>query len=210
MRKASTCFAVIVTALLWLSVSNPLKSESIVMDSANAQNGNYKETGQGKPLPLTYAEFTNKLISSTPIETPSSLLVTKVIRCVSDLGIPSDEAVCKFVLGNVFPSQFTVTVAGNKSAPSVFQGSINGTSVPIYPGNYTVSETLFDTRNIENLLGETTTGSVSTTALGDCNGQFDNMGNFQNATGTILNGDNQKCEIINTIEITAGETPQRP
>jgi len=191
-----------------LLISNPLKSENIVMNSANAQNGNYTEMGQAKPQ-LNYAESTNKLISSTPIETPS-LLVTKVIRCVSDLGIPSDEAVCKFVLGNVLPSQFTVTVAGNKSTPSVFQGSINGTSVSIYPGKYTVSENLFDTRNMENLLGETTTGSVSTTALGDCNGQFDYMGNFQNATGTIVSGDNQKCEIINTIEIKAGETPQRP
>jgi hypothetical protein len=103
-----------------------------------------------------------------------------------------------------------MTVTGNKSTPPSFQGSVNGTSVSIHPGNYTVTENLFDTRNIENLLGETTTGSVSTTALGDCIGQSNYMSAFQNATGTIASGDGQKCEIINTIEITSGETSQEP
>ncbi len=55
---------------------------------------------------------------------------------------------------------------------------------------------------------ETTTGSVSTTALGDCIGQSNYMGTFQNATGTIASGVGQKCEIINTIEITPEETFQ--
>ncbi len=103
-----------------------------------------------------------------------------------------------------------MTVTGNKSNPSVFQGSVNGTNVSLYSGNYTVTENFFDTRNIENLLGETTTGSVSTTALGDCIGLSNYRGAFQNATGTIVSGDGQRCEIINTIGITSGETSQEP
>jgi hypothetical protein len=195
MRNIASCFIVFViaTALFVLYSTN---LDRVVINSVNAQNGSFSEMGQTKS-----PQYDNG---------SSSLLVTKVVKCVSELGIPSDEAVCKFVLDNVLPSQFTITVTGNKSTSPTFQGSVNGTSVSIQPGNYTVTENLFDTRNIENLLGETTTGSVSTTALGECVGQSDYMGAFQNATGTIANGEGQKCEIINTIEITSGETSQEP
>ncbi len=195
MRNISSCFIVFMIAIA-LFVSYSTKSDSVVINPVNAQNGSLTEMEQTKS-----PQYDNG---------SSSLLVTKVVRCVSELGIPSDEAVCKFVLDNVLPSQFTMTVTGNKSTPSAFQGSFNGTSVSIHPGNYTVTENLFDTRNIENLLGEATTGSVSTTALGDCIGQSNYMGSFQNATGTIASGAGQKCEIINTIEITSGETSPEP
>ena len=190
MRNMASCLIVFVIATA-LFVSYSTKLDSIVINSVNAQNGSLSEMEQTK---------------SPQSDSGSSLLVTKVVRCISELGIPSDEAVCKFVLDNVLPSQFTMTVTENKSTPQTFQGSVNGTSVSIHPGNYTVTENLFDTRNIENLLGELTTGSVSTMALGDCIGQTNYMGAFQNATGTIASGDSQKCEIINTIEITSGET----
>ncbi len=195
MRNIASCFIIFVIATA-LFVSYSTKLDSVIINSVNAQNGSLSEMEQTKS-----PQYDNG---------SSSLLVTKVVRCVSELGIPSDEAVCKFVLDNVLPSQFTMTVTGNKSTPTTFQGSVNGTSVSIPPGNYTVTENLFDTRNIENLLGETTTGSVSTTALGDCIGQSNYMGAFQNATGTISSGDSQKCETINTIEITSGETSQEP
>ncbi len=189
-------------------ILNSLKSENAVLDSVKAQTGNQTEMEQTKS-PLKYKKPANELMSTESKES-AFLIVTKAVRCDSNLGIPSDEAVCKFVLDNVFPSQFTMTVIGNKSNPSVFQGSVNGTSVSVNSGNYTVSENLFDTRTVENLLGEATNGSVSTTALGDCIGQTNYMGAFQNATGTISSGDSQKCEIINTIEITSGETAQEP
>ena len=195
MRNIASCLIVFVIATA-LSVSYSTKLDSIVINSVNAQNGSLSEMEQTR--------------SPTYDNGSSSLLVSKVVRCTSELGIPSDEAVCKFVLDNVLPSQFTMTVTGNKSTPPTFQGSVNGTSVSIHPGNYTVTENLFDTRNIENLLGETTSGSVSTTALGDCIGQSNYMGAFQNATGTIASGDSKKCEIINTIEITSGEASQEP
>ena len=195
MRNIESCFIVFVIATA-LFVSYYTKLDSVVINSVNAQNGSLSEMEQTKS-----PQYDNG---------SSSLLVTKVVRCVSELGIPSDESVCKFVLDNVLPSQFTMTVTGNKSTPPAFQGSVNGTSVSIHPGNYTVTENLFDTRNIENLLGETTTGSVSTTALGDCVGQSDYMGIFQNASGTIASGESQKCEIINTIEMTSGEISLEP
>jgi hypothetical protein len=193
MKNISTCFIVFVIATA-LFVSYSTKSNSIVTNPVNAQNGSFAEMEQ-----TNSPQYDNG---------SSTLLVTKVVKCVSELGIPSDEAVCKFVLDNVTPGQFTMTVTGNKSTPPVFQGSANGTSVSIHPGNYTVAENLYDTRDIENLLGETTTGSVSTTASGECIGQSNYMGAFQNATGTIAGGVGQKCEIINTIEITSGETSQ--
>ncbi len=170
MRNTSSCFIVSVIAIA-LFVSYSTESGSVVMSPVNAQDGSLAEMEQTK---------------STRYDNGSaSLLVTKVVRCISELGIPSDEAVCKFVLDNVLPSQFTMTITGNKPSPPSFEGSVNGTIVSIHPGNYTVSENPFDTRNIENLLGETTTGSLSTTALGDCIGKSDYIGAFQNATGTI-------------------------
>ena len=191
MRNITLCYIVFVIAMP-LFVSHCTKSGSVTTNMVNAQNESFVALKQNK---------------STQYDNGSaSLLVTKVVGCVSELGIPSDEAVCRFVLDNVLPSQFTMTVTGNKSTPPSFQGSVNGTIVSILPGNYTVTESLFDTRNIENLLGESTTGSVSTTASGDCIGQSNYMGSFQNAKKKIDKGERLKCEITNTIEITSGET----
>ncbi|MBA3749490.1 MAG: hypothetical protein H0X03_01065 [Nitrosopumilus sp.] len=186
--------------------SGSLDFESIVINSANAQNGR-NTTLEQMGSPSNNAEL-NEL---TPIsEESSTLLVTKSIRCESDLGIPSNEAVCQFVSSNVESNQFTITVTGNNSNPSNFQGSINGTEVTLNPGNYTVSETQFDPMNLENSLGETAIGTVSTSAEGDCTAQFTTFDAFQNVTGTIDSGESQKCDIINTIEITAGDAPGGP
>ena len=122
MRNISSCFIVFMIAIA-LFVSYSTKSDSVVINPVNAQNGSLTEMEQTKS-----PQYDNG---------SSSLLVTKVVRYVSELGIPSDEAVCKFVLDNVLPSQFTMTVIGNKSTPSAFQGSFNGTSV-----QYTLGITL--------------------------------------------------------------------
>jgi hypothetical protein len=141
-------------------------------------------------------------------EESSNLLVTKTIRCESSMGIPSDTAVCQFVLENVVPSQFTITVNGTGSAPTTIQGSANGTNVSVGQGNYTVSEDDFDTTDIENQLGETATLTVSTASTGNCIPQYTNMDVFENATGTITGINPQRCEIINTIEVSAGDAPE--
>jgi hypothetical protein len=188
-----------------------IKFESVELKYVNAQNENNAtlkqqgallndKTNDASPLPLT----------SATSNVPATLLITKVIRCDSNLGLPSDDAVCQFVLANVHSSQFTITVSGNNSNPSSFQGSLNGTKVSLYPGKYAISETLFDTTNLENQLGETTTGTASTTATGDCTSQFNYLDVFQNATGTITSGQHQRCEIIDTIGITSGVVPGGP
>jgi hypothetical protein len=153
--------------------------------------------------------------SSTPTQLSQSdqaklgnLIVTKSIRCDSELGIPSDTAVCKFVLENVDPGQFTITVTGTNSPPTKIQGSVNGTSISLSQGNYTISEDDFDTTDIENQLGETATVTVSATADGDCTPQYLSLDVFKNATGTITDTNPQKCNIINTIEVTAGNGPE--
>ncbi|HEY0580522.1 MAG TPA: hypothetical protein VGC75_07415 [Candidatus Nitrosocosmicus sp.] len=191
-----------------------IKFESVELKYVNAQNENNAtlkqqaalsddKTNDASPLPLTTP---TTAISNVP----ATLLITKVIRCDSNLGLPSDDAVCQFVLANVHPSQFTITVSGNNSNPSSFQGSLNGTKVSLYPGKYAISETLFDTTNLENQLGETTTGTVSTAVSGDCTSQFNYLDVFQNATGTITSGQYQRCEIIDTIGITSGVVPGGP
>jgi hypothetical protein len=209
MNKKISFFVIGITLVLVTLYS--IKFESIELKYVNAQNENnatlkpqgalsINKTNDVSPLPLLAATS----------NVPATLLISKVIRCNSDLGLPSDDAVCQFVLANVHPSQFTITVSGNNSKPSSFQGSINGTKVSLYPGKYAISETLFDTTNLENQLGETTTGTVSTTATGDCTSQFNYLDIFQNATGTITSGQYQRCEIIDTIGITSGVVPGGP
>jgi hypothetical protein len=208
MNKKMIIFFVIGITLVLVTIY-PLKFENVELKYVNAQNENnvtFKQHG-------TLSDDKTNYASPLPLATsnvPATLLITKVIRCDSDLGLPSDDAVCQFVLANVHSSQFTITVSGNNSNPSSFQGSINGTKVSLYPGQYTISENLFDTTNLENQLGETTTGTVSTTATGDCTSQFNYLDVFQNATGTITSGQNQRCEIIDTIGITSGVVPGGP
>ncbi len=138
----------------------------------------------------------------------SDLLVTKTIRCESNMGIPSDAAVCQFVLENVVPSQFTITVTGTNSPPTTIQGSTNGTNVSVGQGNYAVSEDAFDTTDIENQLGETATVTVSNESTGNCIPKYTNIDEFENATGTITDNSPQRCDLINTIEVTAGDAPE--
>jgi hypothetical protein len=209
MYEKFMCFAVIGIALA-LIASNPLNFEAVKIGSVNAQNENnafLKENQESNP---NYKS--GDLMSTTPKPTPTgsaTLSVAKVVRCNSDLGLPSNKAVCQFVLDSVYPSQFTLTVAGNNSSVS-FQGSINGTKVSLYPGAYSVSETPFDTSNIENQLGEATTGTISTAAVGHCTANFAHLDTFQNATGTISSEESQTCTIINTIGITSGLAPGGP
>ena len=215
MYEKLMCFAAIGIALV-LVASDPLNFEAVKISSVNAQNENNAFLKKNQESNPNYN--TGDLMSTTPTPAPTStptqtgsatLLVAKVVRCNSDLGLPSDKAVCQFVLDSVHPSQFTLTVAGNNSSVS-FQGSINGTKVSLYPGAYSVSETPFDTSNLENQLGEATTGTISTAAVGHCTANFAHLDTFQNATGTIASEESQTCTIINTIGITSGLAPGGP
>ena len=133
--------------------------------------------------------------------------VTKIVRCDSSLGIPNDDSVCKYVLENVDASQFNLVVTGNHPNMTSFQGSANGTNISLDLGNHTISETPFDTMDIENQLGETAIVTISTDSNGDCTSQFNSEDTFQEAIGTITNSELQSCEIINTIDISQGDSP---
>jgi hypothetical protein len=212
-KKMSSFFVIGITLVLVALFS--IKIESVELKYVNAQNEKNATLKQQGVLPDDYTNDASSLPLTTAAKTatsnvPATLLITKVIRCDSNLGLPSDDAVCQFVLANVRPSQFIITVSGNNPNPSSFQGSLNGTKVSLYPGKYAISETLFDTTNLENQLGETTTGTVSTTSTGDCTSQFNYLDVFHNATGTITSGDYQRCEIIDTIGITSGVVPGGP
>ena len=208
MYKILMCF-VAIGATLVMMASSPPNFEDAKINSVNAQNENNTFL---KKLESNSNYKSGELISTTPTTTPrdsATLLVNTVVRCNSDLGLPSNNAVCQFVLDSVYPSQFTLTVAGDNSSIS-FQGSTNGTKVTLYPGAYSVSETPFDTSNLENQLGEETTGTISTTAEGHCTAKFADLDTFQNATGTISSEESQICTIINTIGITSGLAPGGP
>ena len=207
MYKKLMCFVAIGVTLVMMS-SSPLDFEGVKINSVNAQNENSAILKKNQESISNYKP--GELASTTPTPKGSAtLLVTTVVRCNSDLGLPSDKAVCQFVLSSVYPGQFKLTVAGNNSYIS-FQGSINGTKVTLHPGAYSVSETPFDTSNLENQLGEATTGTISTAAVGQCTAKFTGLDTFKNATGTIASGESQICTIINTIGITSGLAPGGP
>ena len=137
----------------------------------------------------------------------ATVIVTKIVRCDSSLGIPNDDSVCQFVLENVDASQFNLVVTGNHPNMTSFQGTANGTNISLDSGSYSISETPFDTMDIENQLGETAIVTISTDSNGDCTSQFNSEDTFQEATGTITNSELQSCEIINTIDVSQGDSP---
>ena len=150
------------------------------------------------------------VVANTTQEQQATVTVTKIVRCDSSLGIPSDDSVCQFVLENVDPNQFDLIVTGNNPNMTSFQGSANGTNISLDPGNYTVSESSFDTMDIRNQLGETAIVTISTDSNGDCLSQFNQVDTFQEAKGTISNNESQRCEIINTIDVSQGASPGEP
>ena len=150
------------------------------------------------------------VVANTTQEQQATVTVTKIVRCDSSLGIPSDDSVCQFVLENVDPNQFDLIVTGNNPNMTSFQGSANGTDISLDPGNYTVSESSFDTMDIRNQLGETAIVTISTDSNGDCLSQFNQVDTFQEAKGTISNNESQSCEIINTIDVSQGASPGEP
>jgi hypothetical protein len=147
------------------------------------------------------------VVANSTQEQQATIIVTKIVRCDSSLGIPSDDSVCQFVLENVDANQFNLVVTGNNPNMTSFQGSPNGTNISLDPGNYTISETAFDTMNIENQLGETAIVTVLTDSNGDCSSQFNQVDVFQEAIGRISNSELQSCEIVNTIDVSQGASP---
>jgi hypothetical protein len=150
------------------------------------------------------------IVANTTQGQQASITVTKIVRCDSSLGIPSDDSICQFVLENVDSNQFNLVVTGNNPNITSFQGSANGTNISISPGNYTVSETPFDTMDIENQLGETAIVTILTDSNGDCISQYNQVDTFQEAKGIISNNELQSCEIINTINVNQGASPEEP
>ena len=150
------------------------------------------------------------VVANMTQEQQATVIVTKIVRCDSSLGIPSDDSVCQFVLENVDANQFNLVVTGNNPNMTNFQGSANGTNISLDPGNYTISETAFDTMDIENQLGETAIVTVLTDSNGDCSSQFNQVDAFQEAIGRISNSELQSCEIINTIDVSQGASPEAP
>jgi len=136
--------------------------------------------------------------------------VTKIVRCDSSLGIPNDDSVCKFVLENVDASQFNLVVTGNDPNMTSFQGSSNGTNISLDSGNYTISEIPFDTMDIENQLGETAIVTISTDSNADCPSQFNPVDTFKEAKGAAFKSELQSCEIVNTIDVSQGASPEAP
>lgn len=140
----------------------------------------------------------------------ASINITKNVQCDSSLGIPSDDSVCQFVLTNVDAGQFSLEVLANQSNSTSFQGSSNGTIISVFPGNYTITEDAFNPMDIENQLGENAIVSVLSDANGDCTGQFDQLDTFQQASGSVEAGEAHTCEIINTISVSQGASPEEP
>jgi hypothetical protein len=163
--------------------------------------------GQNNSTAETKKQF---VVANTTQGQQASITVTKIVRCDSSLGIPSDDSICQFVLENVDSNQFNLVVTGNNPNITSFQGSANGTNISISPGNYAVSETPFDTMDIENQLGETAIVTILTDSNGDCTSQYNQVDTFQEAKGMISNNELQSCEIINTINVNQGASPEEP
>jgi len=140
----------------------------------------------------------------------TQLIVTKLVECESIGGEPNNLAVCSFAESSInFPSpeDFEITVIANNAQPSNFPGSSSGTPVEMDAGDYTVEETLANTGELQTEL-DATSIIITTAVDGDCIGNFNINNVFEDATGTIAEGETQECTLINTIKINGGEIPE--
>ena len=138
----------------------------------------------------------------------AELSVTKTLNCnFGGDSFPSGAAVCNFALASdnfPDPSDYQITVTGNNPDPSSFAGSESPVVVSIGPGEYTVSETLADTSDLQQELGASFIDTRSA-FTGDCINSF---GGTTSTTGTIAAEESQECNIGNEITIFDGTVPQ--
>ncbi len=128
-----------------------------------------------------------------PEEMPGTLLVTKIVNCQSF----TFKATCDDVDSNFEPSDFKITVTGQNSNPSQFEGSSSGTEVSLNPGSYDVTE---DITGVNEKLVEV-----------DDNGNSIPAGVFilvrtpslsPDCSGTISAGETKTCTITNSIGVS--------
>ncbi len=139
-------------------------------------------------------EIENTIIDTTvPI---AQLNVTKLVTCEDENGENSPS--CVDVQGNITEDQFSIQVTDDNPVPSLFDGSENGTLVTLGPGNYNVTETPKASvdADIETLGGNITGPNITFT--GDCT---QTGFNSTSATGDILAGASQTCNIINNFTV---------
>jgi hypothetical protein len=138
----------------------------------------------------------------------ANLNVTKNVQCRSTNGSPDNDAVCAYVLPNISPADYNMTVTGNNPIPSQFPGSSSGTIVLLGAGDYVVDEEFADLSQLQddlNALSIIQTANVD--AGSDCTGNFGPIREFLNANGTISAGESQLCAITNTITVVGGTVP---
>jgi len=146
-------------------------------------------------------EITNTFIDTT-VER-AQLNVTKLVTCEDNNGENSPS--CADLLENITEDQFSIQVTDDNPVPSLFDGSEARTLVTLGPGNYEVNETLKESvaEDIESLGGNITGPNITFTGV-DCTQTGPNS---TSATGNILAGESQTCNIENhfTINVDACE-----
>jgi hypothetical protein len=129
------------------------------------------------------------------------LTVFKNVTCtdVTDEDLGSVHPNCTNLLGNITENQFNITVTGTNPTPSEFPGSEAGTIVTLDAGAYTVTEDPDETSiaaDLATLGGNVTGTNISIT--GDCT---QTGVNSTSATGTIVAGESQTCNLENNFVI---------
>jgi len=83
--------------------------------------------------------YTYAATKNTPVQNESNL-PTPLPLPIPQPGLSVTlEVTTKVLSGNNKPSDFTITVSGNRPSPRTFSGSSSGTTVALKPGKYSVS-----------------------------------------------------------------------
>ncbi|HEX5186527.1 MAG TPA: hypothetical protein VFV86_06520 [Nitrososphaeraceae archaeon] len=147
-----------------------------------------------------------------PQEEFANLNVIKNVNCISEGGMPDDDAVYDYVLENILPSnyQMIVTGLGANAIPSEFPGSSSCTNVQLGAGveGYILTEEVANTEQLEaDLEASVLFTSTSVDPGSDCVAFIDQVGVFQNANASISAGQSETCSITNTITVDGGTVP---
>jgi hypothetical protein len=136
----------------------------------------------------------NQTIPPEPPEQKATLNVTKTVKCEEENGnndlVPVPRVNCERLQAIVTPSNFTIQVTDTDPQPDSFPGNAAGTLVQIGAGAYDVTET--PDAGTAALLVAGSGITLETTFEGGC---------APSGTGTIVAGEPQTCNIINTFTI---------
>jgi hypothetical protein len=185
---------------LELSVLPPFLGGEVAATAAEDNSGANSVAGNSDGFRINDFRFicinnnTNTVTGSgSNITEPNGTLeVTNTVICTPNDTSGPTTAACQFILNNILPNSFNITVTGNNPNPSKFTGSNEPVIVPLGAGDYEVIE---ETPVVLLPIPDVSVARITSFA-GNCTVNPNDPASVE-ASGTIEAKESQTCDITN-------------